>query len=162
MKYQLLKDGQYITVVSTRTDVPAVKQVDVTTAVSQLTVSYSMGMLGVELSIRVPPIANYEPQRAARAAILEVADTYRRSTQRYMITVAEGLERFIPVVTMELQNLTHVGSVYLGIADAENPPGARIRDEGVVIYLDQASYSDPDTVARDVFMATYQAKMLKA
>lgn len=162
MKYQLLKDGQYLTVVSTRKDVPTIKQVDVTTGVNQLALSYSMGLSGVEVSIRVPPMANYEPQRTARAAVIEVSDNYRISAHNHIITMGEGLERFLPVAVLELQALMHMGSVFVGIADDDNRVGARIRDEGVVIYLPKDSYSDPDMVARELFMATYQAKMLKA
>lgn len=162
MKYQLLKDGQFLTVISTNTPAPNIKQVDVTTAVNQLAVDYSMGIGGVEVSIRVPPLANYEPQRAARAAVLDVYNTYRVSEMSHNITLAEGLERFLPVAIIELQALQHMGDVIIGIADDTHHAGASIKDEGVVIYLPEDAYSDPGTMARELFMATYQAKMLKA
>lgn len=162
MKYQLLKDGQFLTVVSTCTPAPTIKQVDVTTSVNQLAIDYSMGLLGVEVSIRVPPMANYEPQRAARAAVLEVANAYRVSEQAHTITIAETFERFLPVAVLELQNLMHCGPVFIGVADDVNRPGASIKDESVVIYLPKDAYGDPQTMARELFMATYQAKMLRA
>lgn len=162
MKYQLLKDGQFLTVVSTRTRTPAIKQVDVTTAVNQLAVDYSMGIEGVEVSIRVPPMANYEPQRAARAAVINVYNAYRVSEMSHNITLAEGMERFLPVAIIELQALMHMGDVIIGIADGTNSAGASIKDENVVIYLPKDAFGDPQTMARELFMATYQAKMLRA
>ena len=162
MKYQLLKDGVYQTIVSTRTDVPVIKQVDVKTALSRMSIDYSMGIGGVELSLTIPPLGNYDALRSARSAVMAVAESYRVLSQQRTIKMAEGLERFYPIAVMELKDMTHQGDVFIGKADDTNPIGAHVIEDGVAIYLTPESFDEPGQMARDLFMVTYQAKMLMA